>query len=199
MRNIFLLLFAISVFSFLIFYYQLHDSYYYIGSMHLGIFSIAMYFIYDKSWKNTLKKLGIPGDLKRNAVYTVGGIVALFATVFILNIVFYFTGLEDGTKVYDIVKDLPWYLLIFAIIAAPISEELFFRALLTDKFGIVISSIAFSLSHAAYGSISQLTGAFFLGAILAVIYKKSGSIIPCMIIHGFFNAIAIVFMKLVTG
>ena len=199
MRELFALLFVIALVSFFILYTQFSDTYYYMASLHLGIFSVAMYFLYDKNWKTTFKDLGIPGNLKNNLKYTLIGIFGLFVTVFLLNIILYVLGIEDGNKVFDIVTSLPWYIVIFAIIAAPITEELFFRALLAGKFGVLISSIVFSVSHAAYGSIAQLLGAFFMGAVLAVIYKKSKSVVPCMLIHGFFNLISIIVMMMVAG
>jgi len=154
-----------------------------------------MFFLYDKDLASFLKKIGVPGNLKSNILYTILGFAALFFTLFILSLIFSFIGYNDQSKVVDIARDLPLYILALAVFLAPISEELFFRAFLSSRIGIFFSSLIFGLFHFAYGSVVEITGAFSIGIILAWLYKKSGSLVPVMVIHLIYNALAIIVMR----
>lgn len=79
---------------------------------------------------------------------------------------------------------------------APISEEILFRGLLfgwlRDRqgigLGVVLSALAFYLAH--FWSLQPLHLA--LGAVLALLYQRSGSLWPPIVLHGTFNLAAIV-------
>lgn len=88
-------------------------------------------------------------------------------------------------------------LLIMAGIVAPFVEEIVFRGLLYGwlrarfgvNSGIALSSAGFALAH----GIPILMPALFVhGAILAMVYQRSGSLWPSVIVHGLFNAVMIV-------
>ena len=51
----------------------------------------------------------------------------------------------------------------------------------------IISAAAFAALH---GSLVLLPGTFLVGLTLAWTYERSGSIFPCMLVHGCFNAIS---------
>jgi membrane protease YdiL (CAAX protease family) len=163
--------------------------------MHLAILSLALYFIYEKDLPTFLKRFGIPGNLKRNALYVVAGLGGIFITLTILTVVFLSLGISDHQNVINVANALPLYVLLFAIIFAPISEEFFFRAFLSNKIGIIPSSIIFGIFHFAYGSVVEIVGAFLIGLILAIAYKRSGSIIPSIAIHLIYNLIAVAFLR----
>jgi len=190
--------FAVLFFLALILFFSaklLNSQFASIAGLHLGLFSCAMFFLYDKDLASFLKKIGIPGNLKTNILYTFLGFAALFLTLFILSLIFSFIGFNDQSKVVDIARDLPLYVLVLAVFLAPISEELFFRAFLTPRIGVFLSSLVFGLFHFAYGSVVEIAGAFSIGLILAWIYKKSGSLVPAMVIHLVYNALAIIVMR----
>jgi len=174
------------------------EPYYYIasGAIHIGLFSVAMFFLWRKNLGQTLGGMGFPGDMKRNIIYTVAGLAFVFIALLILEAVFSAFELSDQEKIVEKVSTLPWYILIFAIIAAPVSEELFFRAFLVPRIGITVSSIAFGLVHFAYGSMVEIVGAIIIGVILAVVFKSSRSITPCLAIHIIYNLISIAVMRL---
>lgn len=82
-------------------------------------------------------------------------------------------------------------LIILTCIIAPIFEELLFRGIILRSlskinvvFGIILSSFLFGLFHA---NIPQMIAAFFMGCALSFVAIKSGSIVPCMIMHFFAN------------
>lgn len=117
-----------------------------------------------------------------------GNLVGRIIT-FVLNKL---TGYTSSSIVNEMVMSskLP-YLIIFAVILAPIFEELLFRKLLIDrarKYGditaILLSGILFGLFH---GNFEQFFYAAFLGTIFAYIYVKTGNIKYTISLHMIIN------------
>lgn len=81
---------------------------------------------------------------------------------------------------------------ISTVIMAPIFEEIVYRQVILDellvkynyKKAIIISSLIFSIYHL---NLVQLVDAFLVGIILAMVYYKSKSLIPCIALHGLNN------------
>ena len=92
----------------------------------------------------------------------------------------------------DLLLDTPIGIVILvAVVIGPIVEELMFRKVFIDvlgvygqKFGIVLSSLAFGFFH---GNLSQLLFATLLGFILGYIYTKTGRITLTIIMHMLVN------------
>jgi membrane protease YdiL (CAAX protease family) len=86
-------------------------------------------------------------------------------------------------------------ILVATAVLAPIAEELTLRAVLYGWLrrhvgpilAGVISAAAFAVLH---GSLVLLPGTFLVGLALAWVYERSGSLIPCILLHGCFNAIS---------
>jgi len=203
-KKIFLALFVFSLVSFFPLAYFFHDTYVYEAPLHLGMFSFAMYFLWKKDLKTTLTALGIPGNLKRNAIYTVVGFALIFVVLPVLAAILYYYGLDDQQAITDIVVDLPLYIVLMAIVVAPLTEELLFRALLINKISeytksaalaIIVSSMVFSLFHVSYGSVVEVVGVFTVGLIFGFVYWKSQSVIPPMFIHLVYNFLSIMVMR----
>ena len=81
--------------------------------------------------------------------------------------------------------------LIYAVIGAPIFEELTFRKALLDGlldqhegYAAVISALLFGLMH---GNHMQFFLAFFIGLIFAMVYQRTGRVIYSMILHAMIN------------
>jgi membrane protease YdiL (CAAX protease family) len=193
-RNVFL---ALLVISFLLFIGSrlLGNLFGYTLALHLGMLSFALFFLYGKGKADFFKKLGIPGEWKKNALYVMGGLVAIFASLIALTIAFNLLGLNDQAQVVKVASNLPLEVLLLAVFLAPFSEEMLFRGLLSPRFGIVLSSVAFAIVHVAYGSIVEIGGAFVIGLILATVFRKSGSIIPCIAIHMIYNTLSIAVLR----
>ncbi|MCR4950750.1 MAG: CPBP family intramembrane metalloprotease [Solobacterium sp.] len=84
-----------------------------------------------------------------------------------------------------------WTTLVFAVILAPIMEELVFRKLLIDrihiygeKTAILVSAFTFGLFH---GNFSQFFYAAALGALWAYVYIKTGKLRYTIGMHMFVN------------
>ena len=87
-------------------------------------------------------------------------------------------------------------LIVVAVVWGPVGEELFFRGFvlpgLIRRLGVpaavVVSSGLFAVFHVDPGT---LVPTFLLGAALAWIYLKTGSIWPSIMAHGIQNALAL--------
>jgi membrane protease YdiL (CAAX protease family)/uncharacterized RDD family membrane protein YckC len=101
----------------------------------------------------------------------------------------------------DIASDFgPWPLQILMIaIAAPVSEELSFRgfffgglrARMPALAAALISGALFGLLHAP-GGIGVVPQLFAFGTILALLYEKTGSIVPGMLLHILNNTLGLI-------
>jgi membrane protease YdiL (CAAX protease family) len=85
-----------------------------------------------------------------------------------------------------------------AIVVAPIAEEFLFRRVLqgwleTLPLGpgtaIGLASLAFAVAHAGHG-LAWLP-LLFLGIVLGVLVRQTGSIMPAIVLHAMFNAVSV--------
>ncbi len=100
-------------------------------------------------------------------------------------------------------KMLPWYLLIPGLSVVPgIVEEFFFRGCLFQalrkRFSvwsvILITAIIFGLFHlitAGSLGLSRLLPTTVMGIVLGFVCYRTGSVIPCMVLHSLHNMIAV--------
>ena len=101
-------------------------------------------------------------------------------------------GIEQGGQVSEAFSESSlWLSCLYALVIAPIMEELFFRKLLIDRLSylgditcVVVSGLAFGLFHQ---NIEQFFYATLLGALLAFVYLKTGKILYTMLIHSIIN------------
>jgi membrane protease YdiL (CAAX protease family) len=83
-------------------------------------------------------------------------------------------------------------MLVLVAVVAPIAEELLFRGVvyrwIAERFGmwtgLLVSSLIFSCVH---GILALILPLFVVGCLLAWLYEKSGSVLPCIVMHGVFN------------
>lgn len=149
-------------------------------------------FIYKKNLKKTFENLNIFLDLKNTVLFTGGGIVIIFAFLIVLGILFNVFEIHDYSKVTDKMQLFTPLIFLSAVTLGPVAEEIFFRAFLIKRTGIIFSSALFALAHIAYGSIAEIIGAFGIGIILALIFLRSKSILPCILIHVLYNLSALI-------
>jgi membrane protease YdiL (CAAX protease family) len=89
-----------------------------------------------------------------------------------------------------------WLLMILIAVVAPLAEELFFRGMLYPLLrqrwsmwpSIIVNGLLFSLIHVLP---PLLPGLFFVGVVLAWVREKSGSLIPCILLHALQNGIVL--------
>jgi membrane protease YdiL (CAAX protease family) len=91
---------------------------------------------------------------------------------------------------------------VMSVLAAPLLEEWFFRGALyralrqalgdqsprrSTAWAVVISAILFALAH---GEPLQFAGLAFLGVVLALLVQRTRRLVPSVITHASFNAVA---------
>lgn len=90
--------------------------------------------------------------------------------------------------------------LFTAVVVAPCAEEFFFRRVLQgwlekrlpERQGsgaVVVSAAAFALAH--WGQGLAYVPLFPFGIVLGAIALRTGSIVPCILLHALFNAVSI--------
>lgn len=84
---------------------------------------------------------------------------------------------------------------LWAVLIAPIFEEVFFRGALISTlkrygnwFAVLVSAALFGLAH---GNIAQMLYAFVLGLVLGMVFIKSGSVLPGILMHFAINFLGI--------
>lgn len=88
--------------------------------------------------------------------------------------------------------------LLVTAVAAPVCEELFFRGMLFRLLeertflwvAVAISAVAFGLAHASPAiNLALLPTFMYMGAVLALVYVRTGWLTNSMLLHGLNNAI----------
>ena len=88
--------------------------------------------------------------------------------------------------------------ILLIVVAAPISEEVCFRGFLFGGLrerlprlaAALISATIFGALHATTG-ISAVPPLIFFGFVLALLYERTGSIVPCILLHMLNNSVAL--------
>jgi uncharacterized protein len=112
-----------------------------------------------------------------------------------------YTGIFGAPEQEDIAESfgtVPVQVLLIAI-AAPISEEICFRGMLFGGLrarlprlaAALISALIFGALHALTG-LSAVPPLIAFGFILALLYEKTGSIVPCILLHMLNNSVALI-------
>jgi uncharacterized protein len=85
---------------------------------------------------------------------------------------------------------------LVVVLAAPVVEELMFRGVgfaLLRPLGVWVAVLVTGAGFAAtHGLVEGFPLLFLFGAGLAWIRERTGSVLPCMLLHGSFNALALV-------
>ncbi len=110
---------------------------------------------------------------------------ALYVGNFVGRVLMLFAGLIKGEPILNDMEGLitsmePWMILVSAVIAAPVMEELVFRKFLLDRIAgyghwtaMMVSGVLFGIVH---GNFYQFFYAFFLGVVFAYVYLHTGKI-----------------------
>lgn len=89
---------------------------------------------------------------------------------------------------------------VAAIVVAPVAEEFFFRRVLQGWLeralpeaegaaAVGLSSLAFAAAHVGNG-LAPIP-LFILGCVLGFVARRTGSIVPCILLHALFNTVAV--------
>jgi membrane protease YdiL (CAAX protease family) len=135
------------------------------------------------------------------------GLAAIVGSTLVVSLLVTLTGSDAAPDqvLTGGIADTPLQLLLAvlaAVVLAPLAEELLFRGLLhrglRRRFALVpataVSSILFALVHVEV-VLSQplaLAGLTLVGAVLAIAYERTGSLVVPVVIHAVHNAVTIV-------
>ena len=121
--------------------------------------------------------------------------LVLFAGMMVIRLVLHLAGInsssEELAKLVIIFKSNRW-LLLFTCITAGVAEELIFRGYLLPRlalifnspvWAIIITSVLFGLLHAGYGTVAQIIGPIFIGAVFGYFYWKYRNIKVIILMH----------------
>lgn len=173
------------------------------GLVMSSIFMAALYLIVLKPNGQSWKAVGVQGfssgHWKRIVVWTIALIVVSIVLVIIMS---EFGVGTDNSKTDSLQSQLTllnfFIGFISAAVISPIYEEIFYRGFLYRFFssrygigaGMLLSASIFTLVHIP--TFNTLPVNFVSGLIFAWIYQKTGSVLPCILMHGLFNGIAVI-------
>jgi uncharacterized protein len=142
-----------------------------------------------------VRQLGLVAFRRLNALKWMGaavGIYLLFVMAYVALI-----GEPEQDNFSDDLGPL-WIQILLIAIAAPIAEEVCFRGMLfgglRERLPMwaagLISAALFGLLHVTTG-ISVVPPLIAFGFLLALLYEKTGSIVPCILLHLLNNSVAL--------
>ncbi len=142
-----------------------------------------------------LRRLGVRG-FRPGALKWMGAAVGAYLVFAAL-----YAGIFGSPHQEDIAESfgsLPAQVLLI-VIAAPISEEVCFRGMLFGGLRTRLPRLAAALIGALiFGGLHALTGIsavpplIFFGFVLALLYEKTGSIVPGILLHMLNNSVALI-------
>lgn len=144
------------------------------------------------SWR----ALGFRPFQRRTLEIGCGLFIAAYLVIILHNMLLSLTGVAtQGEQVFQLfdMLDNPLAFVLAGTLAAPLSEEIFFRGFLFNGFrqrfgwkrAALLSSVFFSLAHM---NPVTLIPTFILGFLLAYLFHRSNSLWPGVILHCMVNA-----------
>ncbi|MFA5094684.1 MAG: CPBP family intramembrane glutamic endopeptidase [Candidatus Omnitrophota bacterium] len=172
---------------------------------------IVLYFVLKK-YGRKLSSLGLKaGNIARDIKIGLSGYLMLIPIIVVI-MVFVLLGLRifnyepPETRALEMLYETDRPKLLFILtglvtLLGPVMEELFFRGfaypVVRKKMGarnaIILVSLVFSLLHLNIVSFFPILA---LGILLAYLYEKTGSIIPCIAVHIVHNTTVVFFVFL---
>jgi membrane protease YdiL (CAAX protease family) len=92
-----------------------------------------------------------------------------------------------------------FFVAVLVCVAAPIAEELFFRGFCFTALrrwigvagGAIATGVIFGAIHAGSADAVFLVPLGVFGALLCVLYHRTGSLLPCIVLHALNNSLAL--------
>lgn len=172
----------------------------------VGLFvALAELLILLPVWWLAVRKYGATGrdlGLRRFPGWTLGLGCGLMILSFLFNLayglflaLFELRAQPSLAPLFDELAS-PWWLLLAGIVIAPLVEEIFFRGFvfagLSQRYGwLKAALISSALFAAIHFQLLALPPIFILGCIFALLYERSGSIWPAIVMHISTNALGL--------
>jgi len=145
-------------------------------------------------WREAWQRLGLRRFDRSAWVYMAASVGAYLVFVYAYVALI---GEPEQEDIAEAFGSVPFQVLLVAI-AAPVSEEIFFRGMMFGGLrrrmpriaAALVSALVFGLLHAFTG-ISAVPPLIAFGFILALLYERTGSIVPGILLHMLNNATAL--------
>jgi membrane protease YdiL (CAAX protease family) len=142
-----------------------------------------------------VRRLGLVAFRRLDALKWMGAAVGIYLAVVTVYVAL--VGEPEQDNFADELGPLPIQILLIAI-AAPIGEEVCFRGMLfgglRERLPMwaagLISGALFGLLHVTTG-VSVVPPLIAFGFLLALVYERTGSILPCILLHMLNNSVAL--------
>ena len=127
-------------------------------------------------------------------------VITLFPVVAFVNTISMFFVENTVTALSDEIVQMPMWMMILSIgVFGPFVEEFVFRGVLLQSFqrtgriigSIVLSSVMFGMMHMNF---NQFGYGAVMGAMFALLFEATGSVLAPFIAHAFFNSIEVVML-----
>jgi membrane protease YdiL (CAAX protease family) len=173
------------------------------GAVQFGVMLLLTLWIAGRPGRQELLGLRSPRSWPSALGLVLASLVAVYAAAALLEPVLH-AGEEQGLtpEGWDADRAAPFFANAAVIVLlAPLVEELLFRGLgfaLLLRFGrtvaILGSGMAFGLAHGLVGGFVILAA---FGIVLSWLRARTESVLPCIILHSIFNALALLAAVLV--
>ncbi|MFC4543850.1 CPBP family intramembrane glutamic endopeptidase [Halosolutus amylolyticus] len=174
--------------------------------MAFGTAAVAVGYLAVRQFDRSYIDLKLP--TKRDAAWTIGGVLVLFGVLFSISLLFQSTGVESADhSTAQQAQENPEIMLVLvpaAILIIGPFEELLYRNVIQKSLyesfsrvgAVVVASVIFAFVHVlAYGTagpgqiIASLTVIFGLSIVLGTIYERTENLLVPALVHGVYNAI----------
>ena len=142
-----------------------------------------------------VRRLGLVAFRRLNALKWTGAVIGIY-----LLFVMAYVAIAGEPEQENFTDDLGplWIQILLIAIAAPIGEEICFRGMLFGGLrerlpmwaAALISAALFGLLHVTTG-ISVVPPLIAFGFLLALLYERTGSLVPCILLHMLNNSVAL--------
>jgi len=157
----------------------------------------------------SLRALGLAWPRTRDFAYAAAGAIAMFTATEIAaavqNAVLHTKVTETAVELFGTTTNprLLAGMAVVAIVIAPFTEELTFRGFFFNAlYRYMPAWVAIALSSIVFGLFHGLSACFPLacaGAVLAIVYYRSGSLTASMLTHALFNATSTALLLITHG
>lgn len=174
-----------------------------VGLVMSIVFMAGLYFLVLKPNNQSLAAVGVQSfsikHWKLIACWTI--ILIVVSVLLVIAMSSLGTGTENS-KTESLQSQLTLLNFVIGFVSAsiisPVYEEIFYRGFLyrffSSRYGILVgtllSSFIFTIVHIP--TFNTMPVNFVSALIFAWIFQKTGSVIPCILMHGFFNGIAVI-------
>jgi hypothetical protein len=154
-----------------------------------------------RSWRGVWQRLGL-GVLIGGPVWIVATVISFFVSAGLSAVL-------DQPPDTQLVEQLfphlnPWAAGLVIVLAAPISEEVFFRGIVFNAWwreygfwrALLGSSVVFAAFHF---SLFAFVPIFLLALVLGYVYSQTRSLLTVIAVHATFNAISTAILLIQTG